>query len=72
MPTLLVWGRQDKIVPVKQAHHVAERYPAMEVRIFQECGHWPHMEQSEAFNEAALAFLDRVYSPEREPAISDS
>ena len=71
-PTLLVWGRQDKIIPVKQAHHVAERYPSIEVRIFQDCGHWPQMEQSEAFNEAVLAFLDRVYSPDRESAISDS
>ena len=72
VPTLLVWGRQDKIIPVKQAYHAAERYPSIEVRIFQDCGHWPQMEQSEAFNQAALAFLDRVYNLDREPAISDS
>ena len=72
LPTLLVWGRQDKIIPVKHAQQAAEQYPAMEVRIFQDCGHWPHMEQSEAFNEVVLAFLDRVYSAEKEPAISDS
>ena len=71
-PTLLVWGRQDKIIPVKQAQHVAERYPSIEVRIFQDCGHWPQMEQSEAFNQAVLAFLDRVYNLDRESAISDS
>ncbi len=72
VPILLVWGRQDKIIPVKHAHHAAGRYPAMEVRVFQDCGHWPHMEQSEAFNEAILAFLERVYSPERESVLSDS
>ena len=72
VPTLLVWGRQDKIIPVKHALHAAERYPSMEVRIFQECGHWPHMEQSEAFNQAVLDFLDRVYSLERESATIDS
>lgn len=72
VPTLLVWGRQDKIIPVKHALHAAERYPAIEVRIFQDCGHWPQMEQSEAFNQAVLDFLDRVYSPERESALRDS
>ena len=72
VPTLLVWGRQDKIVPVKQARHAAEQYPSIEVRIFQDCGHWPQMEHSDAFNQAVLAFLDRVYSPDRESAISDS
>ena len=71
-PTLLVWGKQDKIVPVKQAHHAAERYPSIEARIFQDCGHWPQMERSDEFNQAVLAFLDRVYSPDREHAVSDS
>ena len=50
----------------------AERYPSIEVRIFQDCGQWPQMEHSEAFNQDALAFLDRVYNTEREPALSDS
>ena len=61
-PPLVLPHRQD----------AAERYPSIEVRIFQGCGQWPQMEHSEAFNQAALAFLDRVYSHEREPALSDS
>jgi pimeloyl-ACP methyl ester carboxylesterase len=38
-PTLVLWGRQDKIVPVWQAERLGRLLPDARVRIFDGCGH---------------------------------
>ena len=58
VPTLVVWGQQDRIIPVKHARRVARHSPDVQVCVLPDCGHWPQMEQAQAFNEAVLAFLE--------------
>lgn len=60
VPTLVVWGEEDRILPVEQARRFARRFPSVQLHILPDCGHWPQMEQADAFNQAALAFLDKV------------
>ncbi len=59
-PALVIWGREDRLLPCAQAEILRSRLPRAEVRIFETCGHVPQMEQPEAFNETAAAFLDRA------------
>jgi 2-hydroxy-6-oxonona-2,4-dienedioate hydrolase len=52
-PTLLVWGRQDRITPLEIAYKFKTLLSAnTELRIIEECGHAPMMECPEQFNEA--------------------
>ncbi|HQR36954.1 MAG TPA: alpha/beta fold hydrolase [Blastocatellia bacterium] len=59
-PTLVVWGRQDRLLPVAHAAIAARGIPNASVRIFEDCGHAPHIECCNEFNELVLDFLGRV------------
>ncbi|MBF8267490.1 MAG: putative hydrolase or acyltransferase of alpha/beta superfamily [Dehalococcoidia bacterium] len=56
-PVLIVWGAQDRIVPVRHAHNAARLAPDVRLCIFDGCGHWPQMEKSSQFNQVVLEFL---------------
>lgn len=43
--TLLVWGRGDRIVPVKYADEFASSIPDATVAVIEDCGHLPWLEQ---------------------------
>jgi pimeloyl-ACP methyl ester carboxylesterase len=56
-PTLIVWGEQDRVLPVAHAR-VAEKYiPNSRLHIFDACGHIVQMEHAEEFNALVLEFL---------------
>ena len=57
VPVLIVWGAQDRVVPVRHARRAAGLAPGVELCIFEGCGHWPQMEKSAEFNRIALDFL---------------
>ena len=56
-PTLVIWGREDRIFPMAHGHRAAQLLPKGQLRIFDRCGHWPHMEVSPAYNRTVLEFL---------------
>lgn len=56
-PTLIVWGKQDRIFPVEHAHVGAKVIPNATLQLFDACGHCPHLEYPEAFNSTVLQFL---------------
>lgn len=58
-PTLVVWGRQAEREPVERAHNFRAMKPDVQLEIVDAAGDLPHLEQAEAFNEAALRFLSR-------------
>jgi 2-hydroxy-6-oxonona-2,4-dienedioate hydrolase len=60
MPTLVIWGRQDKFISSKHAEVLQHLLPNVQVMLIDQCGHLPQIECSEKFNEAALAFLSDV------------
>lgn len=55
-PTLIVWGAADHVIPVSHAQQI-QQGPQSRVEIFANCGHCPHIEQSDAFNTQAIQFL---------------
>jgi pimeloyl-ACP methyl ester carboxylesterase len=56
-PTLIMWGQNDRYLPVAQAK-VAQRLIADSLLcVFPYCGHAPQREEAERFNQLALQFL---------------
>lgn len=58
-PVLVVWGRQDQVIPVEHAEVAAQGLPDVRVQIFDNCGHLPMLEYTQSFNELLLEFLDQ-------------
>jgi pyruvate dehydrogenase E2 component (dihydrolipoamide acetyltransferase) len=47
LPVQIIWGREDRIIPVAQAEALASRLP---VHILEQTGHLPHMEKAGEVN----------------------
>jgi pimeloyl-ACP methyl ester carboxylesterase len=60
VPTHVVWGREDKILPSAYAKLWGERVPGAQVSMVEACGHSPHVEQAELVADKVIAFLDGV------------
>jgi 4,5:9,10-diseco-3-hydroxy-5,9,17-trioxoandrosta-1(10),2-diene-4-oate hydrolase len=56
-PTLIIWGRQDPMVPVSHAQNAAKTIPNARLEIIEECGHWSPIEHPQKFNQLVLEFL---------------
>jgi pimeloyl-ACP methyl ester carboxylesterase len=49
MPTLVVWGDRDYLLPVGQAHAAVKSLPHGQLSVFPDCGHLPHVEHPDRF-----------------------
>jgi pimeloyl-ACP methyl ester carboxylesterase len=58
MPTLIVWGARDPVIPVEHAHAAHAAMPGSRLEIFDESGHFPHIEEADRFIEVLTDFLD--------------
>ena len=56
-PALIVWGREDKIVPMICGEQYRRRLPNATLRVLEQCGHVPPIEQPEVFARLVLDFL---------------
>ena len=56
-PTLLIWGRQDGLVPVAEGEHFNRDIAGSKLVVFDQCGHVPQIEKAAEFNAAVLKFL---------------
>src|SRR4030042_1049591 len=57
VPTLIIWGAQDRLLPVAHAHLAAKRVPNARLHIFDPCGHVPNIERAQEFNALVIDFL---------------
>jgi pimeloyl-ACP methyl ester carboxylesterase len=57
MPTLIVWGDRDKIIPVSHAYQAHEAIPHSRLEIIEGAGHFPHVEEPSRFVEILVDFL---------------
>jgi len=56
-PTLVVWGREDAIIPLNVCQKYVRAIPGATAAVLDRCGHVPEMERPEAFVRAVLDFL---------------
>lgn len=57
-PTLIVWGKQDKIIPVNHAERFHHDIKNSQVLIFDSCGHVPMSERAQDTHDAILKFFN--------------
>ena len=57
VPALVVWGEQDRLVSVAHGHAFVEGLPDARLVVVPGAGHYPYLEQPDAFAEAVAMFL---------------
>lgn len=58
-PTLIIWGKQDGLLPVADAYSFNKGIAGSEIMIFDGCGHAPQFEKAADFNKAVLEFFGK-------------
>ena len=57
-PTLILWGREDKLIPLKLAERFHKEIAGSRLEIIDNCGHMQHVECPKEFAAAVLEFLN--------------
>jgi pimeloyl-ACP methyl ester carboxylesterase len=68
MPTLIVWGDRDPIIPVAHAYAAHDAMPGSRLEVFEGIGHFPHVECPDAFVAVLLDFLATTETTDHDPA----
>ena len=55
--TLLIHGREDRIVPLSSSLRLLEMIPKAELHVFGRCGHWTQIEHTARFNQLVTNFF---------------
>jgi pimeloyl-ACP methyl ester carboxylesterase len=58
VPTLIVWGDADPIIPVDHAYAAHDSIPGSRLEIFEGVGHYPHCEAPERFVDVLGDFIE--------------
>ena len=59
-PVLVVWGREDIVLPIRHLADAKAVFPQAEVRVIERCGHLVMVERSDEFLAALVPFVDRA------------
>jgi pimeloyl-ACP methyl ester carboxylesterase len=57
LPTMIMWGERDRIIPVRHAHAAHRALPGSQLEIFANSGHFPHHDEPDRFANVVKHFL---------------
>jgi pimeloyl-ACP methyl ester carboxylesterase len=57
VPTRIIWGKQDRLVPLECGELYQKAIPNAELVVIDNCGHTPQVEKPDEFVKVALGFL---------------
>jgi pimeloyl-ACP methyl ester carboxylesterase len=57
LPTLIVWGEKDPLIPVRHAREAHERMAGSRLEIFPDAGHFPYRDDPERFVSVLVDFI---------------
>jgi pimeloyl-ACP methyl ester carboxylesterase len=60
IPTLIVWGRRDPLIPVRHAEVAHRGMPGSRLEIFDDAGHFPQLEDPVRFVRVLIDFIERT------------
>ena len=60
VPTLIIWGEEDKVVPLEGGRNFKRDIPAAELVILPKCGHIPQEEQPQETQGLVTKFLKNL------------
>lgn len=58
MPTMIIWGDRDQMIPVDHAYQAHAAIPGSRLEIFEGIGHFPHVEDPTRFAEVVRDFIN--------------
>jgi pimeloyl-ACP methyl ester carboxylesterase len=67
IPFMLVWGKRDRIIPVEHGLAAHELVPSSRLEVFEEAGHFPHIDDPQRFLDVLLDFIDSTEPAEVDP-----
>ena len=59
-PILLIWGKQDKLIPIFLAKKLIKLHPWIKLTVVNEAGHCPHDELPKDFNQIVMKWLKNL------------
>ena len=59
-PILLIWGKQDKLIPIFLAKKLIKLHPWLKLTVVNEAGHCPHDELPKHFNQIVMKWLKNL------------
>jgi hypothetical protein len=68
MPTLVVWGERDVVLPVKHAWAAAQLLPGCRFEVLKDAGHMPQEDAPERFAKVVTAFVQTTKPSAYDPA----
>jgi len=57
IPTLIVWGSRDRMIPAWHAIRAQQSLPHCRVELFEGAGHFPHLDEPDRFAELVREFV---------------
>jgi pimeloyl-ACP methyl ester carboxylesterase len=69
VPTLIVWGERDPLIPVAHARAAHDALPGSRLELFEDSGHFPHRDDPERFSSLLAAFIDATDPADLSPAL---
>jgi pimeloyl-ACP methyl ester carboxylesterase len=60
VPTLILWGDDDKVIPPQYGPAFAELIPGAKLEVMEKCGHLPQIERADAFVSKIAGFITEV------------
>jgi pimeloyl-ACP methyl ester carboxylesterase len=67
IPFMLVWGERDSIIPVEHGRSAHELVPSSRLEIFEEAGHFPHLDEPQRFLDVLIDFIDSTEPADVDP-----
>ena len=65
IPNLIVWGADDRIVPVECAHQFQRAIPDARLTLIEQCGHFAHLDRPDETARVIRDFLQLQLQPQR-------
>ena len=65
VPTLILWGREDRVIPIKVGELLDQALPNSKLEVFEQCGHIPQEERPEETIASISRFMSAVSQNEK-------
>jgi hypothetical protein len=63
LPTMIIWGQRDRMIPVAHASEAADAMPDSRLEIFESAGHFPFNDDPERFARVVTDFIATTEPP---------
>jgi pimeloyl-ACP methyl ester carboxylesterase len=60
VPTLIVWGERDPLIPVKHGYAAHEAMPGSRLEVFSDAGHFAQLDEPVRFAGVLAEFMEQT------------